>query len=75
MNIPGLVYTLSFNVKTRSAAFFCWFSSLSLSLTFCAASAQARTLTVLFLRQERDTFSCEELEEVLEDSSKEELDW
>ena len=46
---PGLVSTLSFNVETGSAAFFCWFSSLSLSmLTFRAASAQARALLVLF---------------------------
>ena len=76
MNIPGLVSTLSFNVETGSAAFFCGFSSSSLSMpTFRAASAQARALTVLFLCRERDTFSRKEcIEEVLEDSSKDELD-
>ena len=76
MNIPGLVSTLSFNVKTGSAAFFCGFSSSSLSmLTFRTASAQARDLLVLFFRQERDTFSREEcIEEVLEDPSKDESD-
>jgi hypothetical protein len=49
---------------------------LSLSmLTFRAASAQARTLTFLFLWRERDTFSHEEcIEIVLEDSPKEESD-
>ena len=76
MYIPGLVSTLSFNVETGSAAFFCGFLSSSLlMLTFRAASAQARTLTFLFLWRERDTFSREEcIEIVLEDSPKEESD-
>jgi hypothetical protein len=51
MNIPGLVSTLSFNVETGSAAFFCWFSLSSLSmLTFRAASVQASAMLVLFFQ-------------------------
>jgi hypothetical protein len=51
MNISGLVPMLSFNVETGSAAYFGWFSLLSLlMLTFRTASAQALALLVLFFR-------------------------